>query len=69
MDSLPDLVNITYKIVPLLDMTNVFMVNISNFTIPADPSKCIFRQWSATHNKSKIKYVPEYLLRRNWNMF
>ena len=69
MDSLPDIVNINYKIVPLLDMTNVFMVNISNFTIPADPSKCIFSRWSATHNKSKIKYVPEYLLRRNWNMF
>ncbi len=69
MDSLTDIVNINYKIVPLLDMTNVFMVNISNFTIPTDPSKCIFSRWSATHNKSKIKYVPEYLLRRNWNMF
>lgn len=69
MDSLPDIVNIKYNIVPLLDMVNVFMVNVSNFTIQSDPSKCIFNRWSATRNKSKLKYVPEHMLRRNWNMF
>ena len=69
MDSLPDIVNIKYNIVPLLDMVNVFMVNVSNFAIPSDPSKCIFNRWSATRNKSKLKYMPEHMLRRNWNMF
>ena len=69
IDSLNDIVNINYNIVLLLELPNVFMVNIYNFTIPADPSKCIFSRWSATRNKSKIKYVPEHLLRRNWNMF
>ena len=69
MDSLKDIVNINCKIVPLLEMPNVFMINIYNFTIPSDHSKCIFKKWSATLNKNKIKHVPEHLLRRKWKMF
>ena len=69
IDSLTDIVKIKYKIVPLLNMTNVFMINIYNFIIPSDPTKCIFSEWSAAHNKNKLHPVPECKLRRNWNMF
>ena len=69
MDSLNDIVNIKYDIVPLLGLANLFMINIYNFTTPVDYSKCIFKSWSVCRNRNKLKFVPEYRLRRNWNLF
>ena len=69
MDSLNDIVNIKYDIVPLLEMANVFMINVFNFTTHTDHSKCIFKSWSASRNGNKIKFIPEYRLRRDWKMF